>query len=311
MKSGNLLRSNLLRGFSKNTESMFNRIGIVANHTREGAEATLKQTLKLLEQRGVDLVVAEDAAADVSLPDVTYVSESEVSRGRDLVIAIGGDGTMLRSGKTAFLHDVPLLGINLGRLGFLTDISPPQLDGALSAILDSQFDDDERTVLSCDIVRNGQVIASAPGLNDIVIQKWNTARLITLDTSVDGQFVHSQRSDGMIVSTPTGSTAYALSGGGPIVHPELSVVVLVPICPHSLTNRPIIIADNAQIEVVVNTDSPQQAQVTCDGEPLAEVDPGDVIKIYKHTKRLRLIHPAGHDHFATLRAKLHWGRAPC
>ena len=290
---------------------MFKRIGIVANQTREGASATLQQTVALLTRQNVDLVVASDAEHPIDLPDLKYVPEEQVSLDRDLVIAIGGDGTMLRSGKTAFVNDVPLLGINLGRLGFLTDISPPQLDSALNAILNGQFDDDERTVLSCDIVRAGEVIATAPGLNDIVMQKWNTARLITLDTSVDGQFVHSQRSDGMIVSTPTGSTAYALSGGGPIVHPELSVVVLVPICPHSLTNRPIIITDDAQIEVIVNTDSPSQAQVTCDGETLAEVNPGDIIRIYKHPKRLRLIHPAGHDHFATLRAKLHWGRAPC
>ena len=249
---------------------MFNRIGIVANQTREGADATLAQTVALLTQKNIDLVVAKDHAQVHDVPGVAYVPEQEVSVGRDLVIAIGGDGTMLRSGKSAFLNDVPLLGINLGRLGFLTDISPPQLQNALNAILDGQFEDDQRTVLSCDVVRQGKVIASAPGLNDIVIQKWNTARLITLDTSVNGQFVHSQRSDGMIVSTPTGSTAYALSGGGPIVHPELSVVVLVPICPHSLTNRPIIITDDAEIEVIVSTDNPGQAQVTCDGETLGD-----------------------------------------
>ncbi|MEM7466479.1 MAG: NAD(+) kinase [Pseudomonadota bacterium] len=290
---------------------MFKRIGIVSNLTREGADQTLTQTVQFLASRDVDIVVGENAANLLPLSNTDFVSESEVSKNRDLVIAIGGDGTMLRSGKAAFLDDVPILGINLGRLGFLTDISPVQLRSALDAILSGEFEDDRRTVLSCDIIRDGAVVASAPGLNDIVIQKWNTARLITLDTSVDGQFVHSQRSDGMIVSTPTGSTAYALSGGGPIVHPELSVVVLVPICPHSLTNRPIIITDDARIEITVNTESPDQAQVTCDGETLSEVNPGDIVKIYRHPKHLRLIHPAGHDHFATLRAKLHWGRAPC
>lgn len=290
---------------------MFNRIGIVSNHTRDGAEQTLKKTLDFLVSKNVDLAIAKTAVGGIDLRPEQIVTEEDVSKDRDLVIAIGGDGTMLRSGKTAFLNDVPLLGINLGRLGFLTDISPRQLEGALDAILAGKFEDDERTVLSCEIIRDGKVIASAPGLNDIVIQKWNTARLITLDTSVNGQFVHSQRSDGMIVSTPTGSTAYALSGGGPIVHPELSVVVLVPICPHSLTNRPIIITDDAEIEVTVSTENPHQAQVTCDGETLGELNPGDIVKINKHPKRLRLIHPAGHDHFATLRAKLHWGRAPC
>lgn len=290
---------------------MFNRIGIVANQTREGVDETLGQTVEFLVNQEIDVVVGEGAAGLIEHPNVRLVPEADVSKDRDLVIAIGGDGTMLRCGKAAFLNDVPILGINLGRLGFLTDISPRQLQSALAAILTGEFEDDERTVLHCDIARGGKVIASAPGLNDVVIQKWNTARLITLETTVNGHFVHSQRSDGMIVSTPTGSTAYALSGGGPIVHPELSAVVLVPICPHSLTNRPIIVADDARIEVTVNTESSDQAQLTCDGEPLTDVEPNDVVRISKHEKRLRLIHPAGHDHFATLRAKLHWGRAPC
>lgn len=290
---------------------MFKRIGIVSNQTREGVDETLEQTVKFLLEQDVDVVVGESAAELISHPKVRLVPETDVSKDRDLVIAIGGDGTMLRCGKAAFLNDVPILGINLGRLGFLTDISPRQLISGLTAILNGEFKDDERTVLHCEIVRSGKVIASAPGLNDVVIQKWNTARLITLDTTVNGRFVHSQRSDGMIVSTPTGSTAYALSGGGPIVLPELSAIVLVPICPHSLTNRPIIIGDDARIEVTVNTESSDQAQLTCDGEPLADVEPNDVVKISKHAKKLRLMHPPGHDHFATLRAKLHWGRAPC
>lgn len=290
---------------------MFKNIGIVSNQTRDGVDETLQNTVRYLLAEGVDLVVAEDAPNIEEVAGVRLVPESEVSIGRDLVIAIGGDGTMLRCGKSAFLNNVPILGINLGRLGFLTDISPRQLKSALGAILAGEFTEDQRTVLSCEIIRRGQVVATEPGLNDIVIQKWNTARLITLDTSVDGRFVHSQRSDGMIVSTPTGSTAYALSGGGPIVHPELSVMVLVPICPHSLTNRPIIIGDGSLIEVTINTETSNQAQVTCDGEPLTQADPQDVVRISKHAQRLRLIHPAGHDHFATLRAKLHWGRAPC
>lgn len=290
---------------------MFNRIGIVSNQTREGVNDTLAQTVAFLIRQNIDVVVGESAAGMFSHPDVRFVPEEDVSKERDLVIAIGGDGTMLRCGKAAFIDEVPILGINLGRLGFLTDISPRQLESALEPILAGKFEDDQRTVLNCEVVRDDDVVASSPGLNDVVIQKWNTARLITLDTSVDGRFVHSQRSDGMIVSTPTGSTAYALSGGGPIVHPELSVVVLVPICPHSLTNRPIIVGDDASIEVAVNTETSDQAHVTCDGETLAELEPGDVIRICKHSQRLRLIHPAGHDHFATLRAKLHWGQAPC
>jgi len=204
-----------------------------------------------------------------------------------------------------------VLGVNLGRLGFLTDLNPDQVPEALDGVLDGHYTSEERCVLRAEIVRTGQVLSSSDGLNDIVIQKWNTARLIAFETYVDGSFVLSQRSDGMIISTPTGSTAYSLSGGGPIMHPQLRALVLVPICPHSLTNRPIVLEDTATIEITIGDEYAAETRVTCDGEPMPALEPGDRIRISRHAETVHLIHPTGHDHFANLRAKLHWGRAPC
>jgi NAD+ kinase len=235
----------------------------------------------------------------------------EVAKDRDLVIAIGGDGTLLRAAKLSFPGKASVLGVNLGRLGFLTDLTPEQVPEALSPILDGNYTSEERRVLRAEIIRNGDVVGGDHGLNDVVIQKWNTARLIAFETYVDGCFVLSQRSDGMIVSTPTGSTAYSLSGGGPILHPQLQAVVLVPICPHSLTNRPIVLQDTATIEIHVAAEYADETRVTCDGDPMSQIVAGDNIKISRHQQTVHLIHPASHDHFANLRAKLHWGQVPC
>ena len=181
----------------------------------------------------------------------------------------------------------------------------------LDAVLDGQYLAEQRAVLGCEIVRNDVVIASEDGLNDVVVQKWNTARLITLETYVDGKFLHSQRSDGMIVATPTGSTAYALSGGGPILEPSIRALVLVPVCPHTLTNRPIVISDSSIIEIHIATDRQDESRVTCDGNSVQELLPGDRVRVFRREQSVTLLHPATYDHFVTLRAKLTWGRDPC
>lgn len=291
---------------------VFKAIGLIARQGDAAVREALEATLAVLNAHALDIVVDHNCAHLVG-PAAGYreAVDDELTLGRDLVIAVGGDGTLLRAAHMTFPRNVPLLGINLGRLGFLTDISPDQVSGSLAAILNGEYLSEERFVLRCEIVRKGEIIAVSHGLNDVVIQRWSTARLITLSTFVDGCFVHSQRSDGMIISTPTGSTAYALSGGGPILHPDLAVNVLVPICPHTLTNRPIVIANTAMIEIDVGMDRADESRVTCDGKPLPAIRSGDRIRITRHDQVVRLIHPAGHDHFSTLRAKLQWGRDPC
>ena len=290
---------------------MFERIGIIAKYADSDVRQALESTLAVLTARGADIAIDQNCATVNKDATIRAVAERDVVSNRDLVIAIGGDGTLLRAAKLAFPGNASVLGVNLGRLGFLTDLSPEQVPESLNAILDGNFTSEERCVLRAEIIRDDKVIAGADGLNDVVIQKWNSARLIAFDTYVDGRFVLSQRSEGMIVSTPTGSTAYSLSGGGPILHPQLSAIVVVPICPHSLTNRPIVLADTAIIEIYVDEEYADESRVTCDGEAMPQIIAGDRIRITRNEQTVHLIHPAMHDHFANLRAKLHWGQAPC
>jgi NAD+ kinase len=225
----------------------------------------------------------------------------------DLAITVGGDGTMLRAARMLAHRDIPLLGVNCGRLGFLADIRADSLGKQLAQILDGDFVEDVRFGLQCEVLRDGKIVLESDAFNDVIVQKWNIAKLIELETYVNGLLLHSQRADGMIVSSPTGSTAYALSGGGPILHPSLDALVLVPICPHTLSNRPIVIAGSSRVEIVVGTPEIDHARLSCDGEITCELQTRDRIVITKKPGRLRLIHPPEHDHFGILRAKLHWG----
>lgn len=292
---------------------MFRRIGIVT----KGEDATVLQAvdavLAVLRRHGAEVLVEGLGPASCAARGAARAEGAAAVEGRDLVIAVGGDGTLLRAAQLAFPRNVPLLGVNLGRLGFLADLSLQEVSTGLSAILDGAFATEERFVLRCELRRGAHTVVTAHALNDVVIQRWMTTRLITLHTYVDGRFVHSQRADGMIVSTPTGSTAYALSGGGPILSPSLPAVVLVPLCPHTLTNRPIVLPNSALVEIEIANDHPHedQTRVTCDGNALPSVSAGDRVCVSRHDQAVRLIHPAGHDHFAILRAKLQWGQGPC
>jgi NAD+ kinase len=226
----------------------------------------------------------------------------ELGRTCDLIIVVGGDGTLLHAARELADAGVPLLGINLGRLGFLVDISPDQLEQHLDAILAGEYHVDDRALL--DVSTDG---VAGRAVNDIVVHKWNSVRMIELETWIDGQFVNAQRSDGVIVSTPTGSTAYALSGGGPLVHPALDALLIVPICPHTLSNRPLVVGGDSIIELRIRDFEHEQVRLTCDGQinlPLAE---GRAIVIRRSQHRLKLLHPHGHDHYSILRAKLGWG----
>lgn len=289
---------------------MFNRVGLFVKKGDPQVRQTLERLVACLHSRGIDLLLDDTCTAllkDRGLPPHQHADAS----GRDLVIVIGGDGTMLSAARALFEFDVPLLGINLGRLGFLADLTPADVPLGIEAILDGRFIEELRMFLRCQVVRAGETVAENNAFNDVVVQKWNTARLIALSTYIDGRFLHSQRSDGQIVATPTGSTAYAMSGGGPILHPMLNAVVIVPICPHTLTQRPIVVAGDSHIEVLVNTREPERAELNCDGETICTLQPGDRVRIAKHERSIRLLHPANHDHYATLRAKLNWGTDPC
>lgn len=285
---------------------MFKKIGLIAKPGEERVRDSLRQVIRFLKAKQLDIAIdpacldhlQDDERAELTLLD---------GQNCDLLIAIGGDGTLLHAAHELPSFDVRLLGINLGRLGFLTDITPDEMEARLEVILAGEFIEEQRAILRCTVIRNGEAMCTHYALNDAVIQKWDTARLITFDTYVDDAFVNSQRSDGVIISTPTGSTAYALSCGGPILHPGLNAITLVPICPHTLSNRPIVIDGNSCVTIEVSTPEAEHARLTCDGEVKFSLAQDDRICIEKSERYIRLIHPTDHDYYKTLRTKLQWG----
>ena len=286
---------------------MFKKIALITNNDATGIADTLDSVLQVLVSRDVEIYLDENCAQLIPDSGHQQVNMTKLSVDCDLAIAIGGDGTMLRAARLLSEHDIPLLGINRGRLGFLTDIPAENVESHITAILDGKYFEGRRFQLQCEVRRDEEIILSATAFNDVIIQKWNIAKLIELVTYVNQTLVHSQRADGMIVATPTGSTAYALSGGGPILHPGLDAMVLVPICPHTLSNRPIVIDGSDKVEIVVGTPEIDHARLSCDGEILLELLAGDSVCIQKQDKEVRLIHPANHSHYNTLRQKLNWG----
>lgn len=283
--------------------SHFSRIGLIAKPDDPRLPKVAGELLSLLQARGLE-VVADPAAAAALDGRVPALALDRLGAACDLVVVMGGDGTLLAAGRRLANADIPLVGVNLGRLGFLVDISPDAACDALAAILDGGYVEDRRCLLAARVGDNAPALA----LNDVVVHKWNTARLIEFETWIDGRFVDSQRSDGIIISTPTGSTAYALSGGGPLLQPGLDAIALVPICPHRLSNRPIVVHGDAVIEIRVSAGTePEHVRITCDGQEELEPAPGTSLVIRKHDHSVRLFHPADHDHFELLRAKLGWG----
>jgi len=224
----------------------------------------------------------------------------------DVLIAVGGDGTFLSAARNAAGSNIPLIGINLGRLGFLVDISPDELKTKLNDILQGHYRKERRFLLRTKIIRDTRVIHEETAVNEVVVHRWVTPSMIELKTCIDGVYLNTQRSDGLIISTPTGSTAYSLSAGGPIIHPALNALLLVPLNPHTLSNRPIVIDDNSEIEISFIKTKEVNAQVTCDHIAIPDVLISDTILIKKDPNPITILHPENHDFFHTLRDKLNW-----
>ncbi len=287
---------------------MFDTIGLIA----KDGDQRVRDTVALLVHylRAADKrILLDTASAGAYVGDDVEVTPREVLGGTcDLVIIVAGDGTFLNAARDLGESGVRLLGINLGRLGFLADIMPAEMTDRLDEILQGKFQEEHRFLLDSAVIRDGETIYQASALNEVVAHKGNIPRLVEFETRVNNHLLNVQRSDGLIVSTPTGSTAYALSGGGPIVHPALDAIVLVPICPHTLSGRPLVVTGDSEIQILLAHVSTPEAQLTCDGHSAIDLHLGDRIVIKKKSQSLHLIHPAGHDYFATLRTKLHWGR---
>lgn len=261
-----------------------------------------------LESHRIEILVAEDFGLVAPCTRLTRVDERELVERAELVIAIGGDGTLLYAARLVAERGTPLLGINRGRLGFLTDVLPQDMLASVEAALEGRCEVDRRPLLcACVHYADGTRLESF-ALNDVVLQKWGTGRMIDFETWIDGRYVNTHGGDGLIVATATGSTAYALSCGGPIVEPHLDVLVLAPICPHTLSDRPIIVSGRSTIDVRLIERPDTRGQVTCDGIVLAEFVAGDRLEVRPAPQHITLLHPSGHDYFRLLRSKLHWGR---
>lgn len=287
---------------------MFQSIGLVCKHHDERVAGTVRTLLRLLRAHGVQACIDEDSVEACPDTGLEPVARARMGTECDLIVVVGGDGTFLSVARTLDTPRARLLGINLGRLGFLADLSPGDMETHLGRILAGDFDEDLRFLLDTRVRSDGRERAVLRALNEVVIHKHNIARLIQFETYIDGLLLNSQRSDGVIVATPTGSTAYALSGGGPILHPNLDAVVLVPICPHTLSSRPIVVDSDSRIEIVIRDSMGNGAELTGDGQDPVTLHDGDRVVIRRRAEPLHLVHPKGHDHYAVLRAKLHWAR---
>lgn len=293
--------------------SKFKTIGIIAKQVEATLIGeTIEPLVTYLKSRGREVFFDESGGTKVSAPANRVLTLPQMGECCSLAIVVGGDGTLLRAARSMVRFDVPVVGINLGRLGFLVDVSPEDMEICLDPILDGEYDEEARTMLIARVDGHASCDDGCLALNDVVVHKWNTARMIELETFIDGVFVNAQRSDGIVVSTPTGSTAYALSGGGPLLHPSLDAVVLVPISPHTLSNRPLVVAGNSHIEIHIRERDRDHVHVTCDGRTTAIVQSPVRVFVEQAPRPVRLLHPKGHDHYKILRAKLGWaGNQPC
>lgn len=284
----------------------FKSIGLFGKYGDSSVAGDILVLGKFLLARGHSVFIESATAHSLTEKLAPARDFSEIADAIDLAIVIGGDGTMLHVARHITGSEVPLIGINLGRLGFLTDIPADNMVQAVGQILDGEYDLEERFMLNAEVMRGGKIVHSAKAFNDVIIGKGELSRLIEFETYQDGEFVNSMRADGIILATPTGSTAYALSAGGPILHPGLGAMVLVPICPHTLSDRPIVVRSDTVIEIVLVAGN-QNAHATFDGQEMFSLNENDHVFIRRAEKPVYLIHPSGRSHYDVLRAKLHWG----
>ncbi|MCP5160173.1 MAG: NAD(+) kinase [Hahellaceae bacterium] len=289
----------------------FRNIGLVGRMGSVNVVETLRRLRKYLLDEGYQIVIEENTATMIPGHGLQVGTVKMMSEICDLVIVIGGDGSLLGAARELAKSDVPLLGVNRGRLGFLTDISPDDLESGVADVLAGKYKEERRFLLEVHVKRKGEPVGFGTCLNDIVLHPGKATRMIGFDLFIEGHFVYSQRSDGLIVSTPTGSTAYSLSAGGPLLHPKLDAMVLVPMFPHTLSSRPIVVDGNSEIKIVIDDSNEIYPQLSCDGQRDIAIAPGDVINIFKRPHKVRLIHPVSHNFYATCREKLgwasHWG----
>lgn len=289
--------------------SSFGRIGLIVRKDTPAVVESLKILLAVLDkhQRQIHTDVESAPILGDQRSISVYPSLAELAKNCDLIVVVGGDGSMLGAARRLCKTRVPVLGVNRGGLGFLTDVSSDEIESRVGEVLDGKYTLEERFLLDAVIIRDGKMLAQGDAMNEMVVHRGASLRMMEFSLWIDDQFVYSQRSDGLIISTPTGSTAYALSGGGPILHPALDAVALVPMFPHTLSSRPIVINGGSKIRIVMGDDRGGQPELSCDGQNHFLLKSADVINIEKKSETLTLIHPVSHNYYETCRSKLGWG----
>lgn len=281
----------------------FQRVGLFIRKDDPVLENAVVRVTEHLRSHALQIVCNEALSF---LPELDIVSVTDFDDHCDLVIAIGGDGTLLSAARALAGSNLRIVGINVGRLGFLADVTLSHLETQLGRILAGEYRDDSRFLLQASLNDDKNPVSIA--MNDVVIHSHQSLHMIEFETHINGRFVNSQRADGLVVSTPTGSTAYSMSAGGPILDVDLDVVVLASVCPHTLSNRPLVVSATNTIEITLSEQNSSTAMMTCDGRPGFVLQPGDSVVIERHASRINLLHPGDHDHYSILRAKLEWGR---
>jgi NAD+ kinase len=290
------------------THAMYKTIALVVRQNTAGIEASVKSLLGFLRESGHTVVLEAETASHLGMDDVPAMSPADIGQHADAAIVMGGDGTMLGLARQLAPYDVPLIGINQGRLGFMTDIPLEGMLPVLEQMLTGSYKAERRTLLEGRVMRDGQTIHVGLAVNDVVVSRGAGAGMAELTVDVDNHFMYNQRSDGLIISTPTGSTAYALSAGGPLLHPTLGGIVLVPIAPHALSNRPIVLPDSSEIQIEIKRG--RDITVNFDMQTFASLQAQDRILIKRSPHSITFLHPEGWSYYNTLREKLHWNEYP-
>ena len=280
-------------------------IGIFSKPKPGISRTVLIELTSWLKQRNYDILMAPETAGIIG--EASDLKKEDIPSKADLIIVLGGDGTLLSVARLTQSFDVPILAVNLGSLGFLTEVALPELYQTLEEVLKGESNIERRMLLNTFLKRDGQIVRSDFALNDVVINK-QAARIVNLEAHVNGQYMTSYRADGLIVATPTGSTAYSLSAGGPIIHPSINALLLCPICPFTLTNRPIVIPNQSILQVRLTTETGEEVQVTLDGQTGYPMRPDDILEVQQGPTPVSLIQAKGKNYYQILRQKLHWGR---
>lgn len=284
--------------------SKFRHVALIGKYQAQGSRSALEDIARFLIEQGCDIALEKDTAQNTGITAHSILDVAQIGTQSDLGLVVGGDGTMLGIGRQLAQFGVPLVGINQGRLGFITDIAFDDYQTTLTPMLHGNYEEDSRWMMQAEVVRSGQSVFHATAMNDVVVNRGASAGMVELRVEIDGRFVANQRADGLIIASPTGSTAYALSAGGPLIHPSIGGWILAPIAPHTLSNRPIVLSDKGEIaiEIVAGRDP----SVNFDMQTFASLRHGDRIIVRRSAHQVRFLHPVGWSYFDTLRKKLHW-----